>query len=42
MQKISPLHQFILEIQQILESGDLKGQAHSTSPPSKNYQKLSN
>ena len=28
MQKISPLHPFILEIQQILESGDLKGQAH--------------
>ena len=28
MQKISPIHQFILEIEQILESQDLKGHNH--------------
>ena len=28
MQKISPFHQFILEIQQILESQDLKDHTH--------------
>ena len=28
MQKISPIHQFILDIQQILESRDLKDHTH--------------
>ena len=28
MQKISPIHQFILEVNQILESQDLKGHSH--------------
>ena len=37
MQKISPIHWFILEMQ-ILESQDLKDHAHFLSPPSKNYQ----
>ena len=37
MQKISPIHQFILEIQAILESQDLKDHAYILSPPSKNY-----
>ena len=37
MQKINPIHQFILEIQQILETRDLNDHAHFLSPPSKNY-----
>ena len=40
MQKCSPIHGFILEIQQILEPQDLKDHTHFLSPPSKNYQKL--
>ena len=36
MQKISPIHRFILEIQQILESRELKSHAHFLSIPSKN------
>ena len=35
--KKSSFHQFILEIQQILKSQDLKGDTHFRPPPSKNY-----
>ena len=35
--KISSIHQFILEIQQILESHDLKGHIHVSLSPSKNH-----
>ena len=37
MKKISSFHQFILEIQQILESQDLKGHTHFWPTQSKNY-----
>ena len=36
MQKISQIHQFILEIEQILEFRDLKDNAHFLLPASKN------
>ena len=35
--KISSFHQFVLEIQEILEPEDLKGHAHFLPLPSKNY-----
>ena len=37
MQKTNPIHRFILKMQQILESQDLKDHAHFLSPSSKNY-----
>ena len=37
MQKISPIHRFILEIQRILDSRDLQDYIHFLPPPSESY-----
>ena len=37
MQKISWIHQFILEIKQVLESKDLKGHSHIWAYVPNNY-----